>query len=165
MKQQAIWTHTDKPPLVPRAWKLFVDGASRNNPGPAGVGIYLTYDAAPVEQQGFFLGIYTNNQAEYLALIIGLIIARQHDTMTHIDIISDSQLLVRQMMGQYRVKNPELQKLQKIAVALLEDLEYSFSHVLRENNQEADALANMGIDNKIVVPADIQKLLQSYKAL
>ncbi len=165
MKQQSLWCPTDDPKSVVGVWKLYIDGASRNNPGPSGVGIYLIHKDTPKDQQGYYLGIKTNNQAEYLALVVGIICARPYIQNDPIDIISDSQLLVRQMTGQYRVKNPELQKLQKIAFALLEDIEYRFCHVLREKNKEADALANLGVDKKIPLPEEIKKLLESYSAL
>jgi ribonuclease HI len=165
MIQQSLWCSNDDPKLEPSEWKLYIDGASRNNPGPSGAGIYLIQNGTPQEQQGYYLGICTNNQAEYLALIIGLVIMRIYLNDQSIDIISDSQLLVRQMTGHYKVRNPELQKLQKIAFALLEDIEYRFCHVLRENNKEADALANLGIDKKIPLPDHIAKLLESYSAL
>lgn len=93
-------------------WLLFVDGASRNNPGPSAAGIYLLKDDLAFEKDGFYLGIKTNNEAEYLALFIGLFFLFEYvqdgDT---VHIISDSQLLVRQIMGQYKVKQPHLKLL------------------------------------------------------
>src|SRR5437867_2256163 len=82
-------------PVAVRAyWKLSVDGASRNNPGPAGAGIYLIKNEHVVEASGYALGVKTNNQAEYLALLIGLVYLRQHmEPRDLVLIISDSQLL------------------------------------------------------------------------
>ncbi len=165
MKQQTLWCPTDDPKAEEGSWKLFVDGASRNNPGPSGAGIFISYKGEPREQLGYYLGLKTNNQAEYLALVVGIISVRPFVGKDRLDIISDSQLLVRQMTGHYRVKNPELKKLQKIASALLEGMEYRFCHVLREKNKEADALANLGVDKKIPLPEDVQKLLKSYSVL
>src|ERR1700733_1037262 len=84
-------------------WKLFIDGAARNNPGPAGAGIYITKNDKPFKKLGFYLGVKTNNQAEYGALLLGLhALKATWDSRDHLDIISDSQLLVRQFKGEYR---------------------------------------------------------------
>ena len=165
MKQLSVCCHTD-PDGKPAAWQLAIDGASRNNPGDSGVGIVITHDGKPVAGHGYFIGTYTNNQAEYLAMIIGIIRLREHVAEDdRVDIISDSQLLVRQMTGEYRVKNPELKKLRTIAFELLGTLRYRLCHVMRENNKDADAWANKGIDERIKVPQDVARLLQSYHAL
>lgn len=155
------------------SWCLYIDGAARNNPGPAGAGIYLLKNDSPmvgtpvvdtpVVREGFFLGSRTNNQAEYLALVIGAALIRMHVRQgERIRIISDSQLLVRQMMGQYRAKNPALKQLQKAAVDLLKGYEYRFDHVMREENVMADSLANKGIDQHVRVPEDIVTMLRTY---
>src|ERR1700733_8346426 len=92
-----------------REWHLFVDGAARNNPGPAGAGIYIVCNGTAVAEQGYFLGVKTNNQAEYIALILGLCQIHAHiaqgDTVR---IFSDSELLIRQLQGVYLIKNREL---------------------------------------------------------
>lgn len=137
-------------------WQLFVDGASRNNPGPSGAGIYLTKNHAKEFAQGFFLGIKTNNQAEYLALLIGLIIAIPRIEQDCLEIVSDSLLLVNQLNGIYRVKNPELQILHQKALNLLSTIDYTVVHVLRAKNVNADEMANIGIDQKIAIPAEIK---------
>lgn len=145
-------------------WKLFIDGAARNNPGSAGAGICLLKDDVIVAQEGFFLGLRTNNQAEYLALLLGIFWLKKYVQQgKSIRIVSDSQLLVRQMIGQYRVKNSDLQLLQHVAFKLLEGYEYRFCHVLREQNKMADMFANLGIDKKIVPPDDFIRLLRSYE--
>src|SRR5579872_1960103 len=93
-------------------WTLFVDGASRNNPGPSGAGMYIEKDGVLVIKDGYFLGIKTNNQAEYLALLLGLFMVAEHmHGKDQLRIISDSQLLVRQLMGVYKVRQPHLQRL------------------------------------------------------
>ena len=72
-------------------WKLFIDGAARNNPGPAGAGIYITKNDKPFKKDGYYLGKKTNNQAEYGALLVGLFYVTQHlEPHDHLDIISDS---------------------------------------------------------------------------
>lgn len=141
-------------------WQLFVDGAARNNPGPAGVGIYILKNGESFDRKGFFLGSKTNNQAEYAALLIGLVIVKgymqPHDTLT---IVSDSELLVKQVQGLYKVKQPELQKLHAQALVFLKTLTYVIRHVLRSENPVADELANHGIDKKIQLPPVIAEKL------
>ena len=148
----------------PSPWKLWVDGAARNNPGPAGAGIYLCKDTSVVARQGFFLGSRTNNQAEYLALLLGIFyFVRSTPPGDTIHIISDSQLLVRQMIGKYRVKNADLLRMQQCAFALLKGYTCYFFHVAREFNTEADKLANVGIDKRRYPPTEFVKLLQTYE--
>lgn len=166
MKQLDLFPKTPNnshsaPEHVADMWQLFIDGAARNNPGPAGVGIYILKNGEPFERKGFFLGSKTNNQAEYAALLIGLVMVKEvmrlHDTLT---IVSDSELLVKQVQGLYKVKQPELQKLHAQAVVLLQSLSYVIRHVLRSENPVADELANHGIDKKIQLPSIIaQKLV------
>ena len=146
---------------VRRYWKLFFDGASRNNPGPSGAGLFLLKGDESVEKRGFFLGKKTNNQAEYFALLLGLFYLKRHlcegDLVL---IVSDSQLLVRQLKGEYKVKNAKLKPLHGLAKSLLCDVAYNAVHVLREENKEADALANEGIDKKRKPPQKFLDLLQ-----
>jgi len=145
-------------------WKIYVDGAARNNPGKAGAGIYIVANDVPVEQQGFYLGIKTNNEAEYYALLLGLFLVRAKIQKSDpVLLISDSQLLVRQLQGSYKVKKPELQKLHGIAKKMLHGIKYDVAHVLREDNEQADALANMGIDKKIPVPQAFTDMLHTYE--
>lgn len=145
-------------------WELYVDGAARNNPGPAGAGIYITKDGEPFVQQGFYLGVKTNNQAEYLALLLGVYSAGLHmskgDALT---IKSDSELLVRQLNGVYKVKNPGLTQLYHGVRSYLQTLHYIIQHVPREQNKIADKLANMGIDKKIEVPQELLAVWPIYE--
>jgi ribonuclease HI len=135
------------------SWQLYVDGAARNNPGPAGAGIYLCMQGAPVERYGFYVGSKTNNQAEYYALLLGILIAKKRIERQDVLLInSDSQLLVRQLQGIYRVRSPELVPLYQGAHCLLQGLQYQVAHIPREQNEYADALANKGIDEKIAIP-------------
>jgi ribonuclease HI len=137
-------------------WKLFVDGAARNNPGPAGIGIVLIREDVPVLEQGFYIGERTNNQAEYMALLIGVCQARgMMKSGDLLEIRSDSELLVRQITGHYGVKDHTLKVLYQQVVANLQNISYRIAHVRRELNTIADALANAGIDGKIPVPPDI----------
>src|SRR5258707_15746433 len=88
-----------------RHWKLFVDGASRNNPGPSGAGIYIVQDEQFFHEYGFYLGKKTNNQAEYLALLLGLFtLKKMVKKGDKVHVISDSLLLVQQIKGIYKVR-------------------------------------------------------------
>lgn len=142
-------------------WSLYIDGAARNNPGPAGVGIYLLENNVPVLKQGVFLGDKTNNQAEYIALLLGLWYTLKYINSTDKLVIkSDSQLLVRQITGEYKIKNKELEKLYYYAKNILNNLNYRIVHIVRADNKVADSLANFGIDKKISVPPEFVSFLE-----
>jgi ribonuclease HI len=146
-------------------WHLFFDGASRSNPGLAGAGICLIRMGELMYRRGFFLGHRTNNQAEYLALLLGLFYAhKQLNAGDYLIIASDSELLIKQMHGAYRVRDAVLKKFFDIAHGFLgqTNITYKFIHVVREKNQEADAMANKGIDKKISMPVEFIKLMRSY---
>ncbi|MFC1894995.1 ribonuclease HI family protein [Candidatus Dependentiae bacterium] len=155
-------------------WKIFVDGAARGNPGKAGAGIYITNkNQSPIES-GIYLGTKTNNQAEYLSLLFALFTIKKElkkqkinfgniTTLTNIKIFSDSELLVKQMNGEYRVKNPILFKMKTLVDQLLENVSYKISHVLREKNKVADKLANIGIDKRQEIPIGFKKILSKSK--
>ncbi len=135
--------------------KVYIDGASRNNPGHSGAGIYLIKDETVLVQKGFYLGVKTNNQAEYLAFLLAIFYAKQYmQKSDKLVIISDSQLLVRQISGIYSVKNSELKKMFDCAINLLKDYNYQILHVLREHNKIADKLANHGIDKRAPLPPE-----------
>lgn len=147
-------------------WVLFVDGASRNNPGPSGAGIYILKDTVVSIKCGYYLGIKTNNQAEYLALLFGLFILSEHvESGDTVRIVSDSQLLVRQLMGVYKVKQPHLQPLHAACKEKMLKLGATISHVLRDENTEADAMANYGVDNKQLPPKNYIAMLKAYDIL
>ncbi|MCA9770437.1 ribonuclease HI family protein [Candidatus Dependentiae bacterium] len=142
-------------------WKMYIDGASRNNPGESGVGICIKKNDQLFAQYSFYLGLKTNNQAEYLALLLGLCVLNNHIEQDDlVQIISDSQLLVRQINRQYRVKHPLLQPLHSAAQKLLAPLNYSIGHVLREENIQADELANLAVDKKSHIPQEYIILLR-----
>jgi ribonuclease HI len=130
-------------------WRLYCDGASRGNPGPAGAGAVL-YDPRGnlAAQASEFLGEATNNVAEYQALLLGLKLARDLK-VPRLRLLADSQLLVRQLTGHYRVKSPHLIPLWQQAIKELQSFEAcGIAHVPREENREADALANRAIDHQ-----------------
>src|SRR5436190_9829747 len=144
-------------------WKLFVDGASRNNTEASGAGIYILKNDILVIKCGYYLGVKTNNQAEYLALLLGLFIIKEYMNKADcIYIVSDSQLLVRQLMGIYKVRHPELYKLYIVCKEKINAMHASITHVLREENSEADAMANQGIDNKLFPPKHYLSQLKQY---
>ncbi len=128
---------------------LYIDGASRGNPGKAGTG-YVIRDGKGrmVQKGGRYLGRKTNNYAEYSALIDGLKRCLSLE-LTCLDVRSDSELLVRQLNGRYRVKSPNLAPLFKEAKKLMESFEsVTITHIGREQNREADSLANLSIDTR-----------------
>ena len=134
---------------APTALRLHVDGASRGNPGEAGFGIHVTDpEGGEVAALFGYLGQATNNVAEYQALLHGLRFALANGA-TSVEVFSDSELLVRQLEGRYRVKNAGLQPLFREAQSLLARFSRArVSHVPRERNREADALANRAVDEK-----------------
>lgn len=126
---------------------LYCDGASRGNPGPASYGFVL-FDPSghPVVEHGKTLGVATNNVAEYEGLVAGLEAALAAG-VRHLEVRLDSLLLVRQVMGEFRVKAPGLKALHRRAVGLLTRFEKAtIGHVPREQNGRADALANAALD-------------------
>ncbi|UCF32058.1 MAG: ribonuclease HI family protein [bacterium] len=123
-----------------------VDGAARGNPGPAGAGFLVMGRGWTTVRRGEYLGEATNNVAEYQALLFGLEEAVKAGAV-RVRICSDSELLVKQMTGEYRVKNPRLKDLFMRAQRMASNLkDVTYSHIPREENKEADRLANMAID-------------------
>ncbi|MDP3938723.1 MAG: ribonuclease HI family protein [Deltaproteobacteria bacterium] len=138
-----------KGPVKARKVVLYTDGASRGNPGLSGAGAFLTTeDGRVVSRVAMFLGEMTNNMAEYTALLIGLKEARRIGA-EEITIRSDSELLVRQLDGRYKVKNETLKILHGSALDLLAGFKrWKAAHIRREKNEEADRLANQAIDER-----------------
>ena len=130
-------------------WLLMVDGASRGNPGEAGCGAVLfNPEGESVRELSRYLGKATNNVAEYAGLLMGLEEALKL-LIKRLRVESDSELLVRQLNGIYRVKEPRLVELHQKARELLRRFEsYRIMHVRREQNRIADRLANQGIDER-----------------
>jgi ribonuclease HI len=128
-------------------WLLMVDGAARGNPGDAGCGAAICDESgAVVKELSRYLDRTTNNVAEYEGLLIGLDALIQLGRKK-IRVQSDSQLLVRQLNGEYRVKDEKLKVLYQHALTLLRQFDsYRILHVYREMNRVADRLANRGID-------------------
>jgi ribonuclease HI len=126
---------------------LYADGACRGNPGPAGSGAALVNEEGQVVAEATrYLGPGTNNVAEYTALIIGLEEALRHD-VEELEVRMDSKLVVEQMNGRWRVRDPKLRPLATRARALLLRLpSWRIGHIPRAENSVADALANRAID-------------------
>jgi len=131
-------------------WSLYCDGASRGNPGPAGAG-YVLYDVKDERRaaEGRYLGVATNNVAEYQALILGLHKALELG-VKNLAVFSDSELLVRQLNGSYQVKKPHLLPLWNEARKALQKFRFhAISHLDRSFNHEADRLARQAIDQYV----------------
>jgi ribonuclease HI len=136
-----------EPKSAPAAHTAHVDGGARGNPGPAGYGVAIQ-DASgqPVAELSEYLGHRTNNYAEYQGLLAALRYAAEHQIKA-LKVISDSELMVRQMKGVYKVRHPELRKLYEQAQMLIRQLEhFEIRHALREHNKTADRLANEAMD-------------------
>ncbi len=128
---------------------IYTDGASRNNPGESGAGVYILRDGEPVGRIARYLGTTTNNIAEYTAAIIGLEHAVKAGAKS-VRMFADSELMVKQVNGQYKVKNEGLKPLHgrvRELIARIGSVEVQY--IPRERNKEADALANKAIDEKI----------------
>ena len=132
--------------------RLHADGGSRGNPGPAGAGAVLYgRDGKILHEWKCYLGIGTNNEAEYRGLILGLTESLGKG-YRNLSIFLDSELVVRQLTGRYRVKNERLKKLYDEVTALLDGLEcWTIAHVARDGNREADRLVNEAIDGGLSI--------------
>ncbi|MFQ5587281.1 MAG: ribonuclease HI family protein [Nitrospiria bacterium] len=132
-----------------KMFSVYTDGASRGNPGRASIGVMIQdKDGQALQTLSEYLGIATNNEAEYTALIRGLeAVARFNPD--RIDFYLDSQLVVRQMTGEYKIKNKNMQVLAKKVKTLCDNIRPAtvhFHHIPREKNKEADRLANEALD-------------------
>ena len=127
--------------------KLFTDGGSRGNPGPAAYGFVLeAEDGTVLDARGEAIGVATNNVAEYSALIAGLERARLLE-VNELEVVSDSELLVKQMRGEYKVKNAALRELSLDAARLAREIgKVTYTAVRREHNELADRLVNEALD-------------------
>jgi probable phosphoglycerate mutase len=126
----------------------YIDGGSRGNPGPAGYGVAINNAAGRrIAELSDYLGVQTNNFAEYSGLLAALEYAVKHGHKA-LKVVSDSELLVKQTRGEYKVRNETLQQMAHEARELIRKLEsFQIRHVLREQNREADGLANRAMDS------------------
>jgi ribonuclease HI len=129
---------------------IYTDGASRGNPGEAAFAYVISRDGKPVIEKAECLGQMTNNQAEYTALVRALEHALELGPRHRVIVHSDSELMVKQMSGEYRVKNEELRGLYEQASALRQRFDglVTIRHVRREQNKRADQLCNEALDGK-----------------
>ena len=134
---------------------IYTDGGARGNPGPAGAGaVILNAKGKVLAEVSDYLGKTTNNVAEYEALVRALAATKElfdaELSKMEIEIKMDSELIVRQMQGRYKVKAPELKpRFAQVKMLLASMPHYSFKHIPREQNKEADALVNKAIDEGI----------------
>jgi len=148
LQSPQMTAHT--PELFPGNQKTYtahIDGGARGNPGPAGYGVFVTDGAGKaVAELSEYLGKCTNNVAEYSALVAALEWAVEHGA-GELNVVSDSELLVKQMLGQYKVANADLKQLYMKAQQLKRRLSgFKIRHVLRGQNKDADRLANAAMD-------------------
>jgi phosphoribosylglycinamide formyltransferase-1 len=141
-----------------------IDGGSRGNPGPAAAGFTLTDSSGTqLEGKGFFLGKATNNIAEYTGFLKALEAAKQAGA-EQLTVFSDSELLVRQINGQYKVKSEQIRPLFQKAVNLLDEFKsWQVSHIPREKNQQADKLVNQALNLKHDVELEQKDNVQNQK--
>jgi ribonuclease HI len=130
--------------------RVYSDGAARGNPGPSGAGAVLVEPSGQVvDRLGKFLGVQTNNFAEYMGLVLGLRRARELG-VREVEVFADSELMIRQLGGRYQVKSPSLRPLYEEALRLLNDFSrVKLVHVPREMNTAADEMSNRAIDERL----------------
>lgn len=147
VRSRGLFPGDDDPPAPRTALTAFIDGGARGNPGPAGYGVHVEdAEGKTVAELSEYLGRQTNNVAEYSGLIAALDYAVKHGH-TALKIVSDSELLVKQIKGAYKVKSPDLKPLYEQARTLIRKLgHFEIRHVLRAQNKHADRLANAAMD-------------------
>jgi len=133
---------------------IFTDGGARGNPGPAAIGVIIKGEDIGKKEYGEFIGVATNNVAEYKAVIFGLrklkqLIGKDKAAQSTVHVNADSELLVRQMNSEYKVKEEGIQELFMELWNLRMDFgKIDFAHVLREENKEADRMVNYALDRE-----------------
>lgn len=132
---------------------LHTDGASRGNPGQAAAGFIATCNEHEILRGSKYLGLKTNNEAEYLALQLALSeLLAAGQAHAHLEVRADSELMIRQLQGKYKVKAPGLRTIFAETKALLQKFaSHRFVHVTREQNREADRLANQALDEHVAL--------------
>ena len=158
---------TEQAEKAPEHYLLaYIDGGARGNPGPAGYGVVIQDESGKkIAALSEYLGRQTNNFAEYQGLIAALEHAIQHGYKA-LQVVSDSELLVRQIKGIYKVKNATLQDLHARAKQLIRQLDwFSIGHVLRGKNQEADRLANEAMDKGTGRAVSLPEARQEYEGV
>jgi ribonuclease HI len=138
------------PTSVATRVRVYSDGAARGNPGPAGAGAVLVApNGQIIDRLGKFLGVQTNNYAEYMGLLLGLQRAQELG-VKEVEVYADSELMIRQLGGRYQVKSPTLRPLYEEAMSFLKEFSrVKLVHVPREMNAAADEMSNRAIDEKM----------------
>ena len=133
---------------------IYTDGGSRGNPGPSAIGVVISQEGQTVKKYGEYIGEGTNNQAEYKAVVFALkkvkqLFGKQKAKDAEIDVFSDSELLVKHINHQYKIKEGELQSLfLEVWNLMLDFKQVNFQHTLRGGNKEADEMVNQALDEK-----------------
>ena len=126
--------------------QVFCDGASRSNPGDASIGVSISFDGKEIHTISREIGIATNNEAEYQALIDGLNYCIEN-SINEVDVFLDSKLVIEQVNKNYKVKAHNLKEFNSEVENMIKDFKYiKFNHVYREDNKRADQLANLALD-------------------
>ena len=129
--------------------KIYCDGASKGNPGLASIGISFQKNGKEVDTISKFIGICTNNVAEWKSLLAGLRRSIEFKEL-EIEVFMDSELVVKQAKGEYKVKSKNLKDLkEKFDIEVQKLSSFKISHILREKNKRADELANLGLKNRL----------------
>ncbi len=126
--------------------QVFCDGASRSNPGDASIGVSISFDGKEIHTISREIGIATNNEAEYQALIDGLNYCIEN-SINEVDVFLDSKLVIEQVNKNYKVKAHNLKEFNSQVENMIKEFKYiEFNHVYREDNKRADQLANLALD-------------------
>jgi len=150
MTQDTLFRNSPRDPAPPSGvMTAHIDGGARGNPGPSAYGVIIRNSKGKiVKELGQYLGLQTNNFAEYSGLLAALEYA-QKEKIPSLKVFSDSELLVKQMKGQYKVKSPGLVPLYERARSLVRQLQhFSIEHVRREQNRDADRMVNEVLDQR-----------------
>jgi len=151
--------------MADETWTVRIDGASRGNPGAAAYAVVIERPGQEPVEESDRMGSTTNNIAEYTALVKGLELATRLGGRL-LDVVSDSELLVKQMNGEYRVKNEDLKQLYAQAQAGLKKFEQvNIRHVRREQNKRADKLCNEALDGQPRAPIEAAPLAEATSPL
>lgn len=146
--------HEPTGPAPVSRWTVEADGGSRGNPGPAGSGTVVIDETGVVAAAfGRWLGIATNNVAEYTAMLDGVTWVFDHDPHAEVDVVMDSKLVVEQMSGRWKVKHPDMRALHTAARGVIAGRSVRFRWVPRLENGRADAIANLVMDAREDVTA------------
>jgi len=144
---------------VKEKFEIFIDGASKGNPGLAGVGVVILKNNKVVKEFGRYIGYTTNNVAEYVALIFSLQAALILKAK-HVSVKTDSQLLAKQINKEYKVKNPNIKFLFEIATHAITGFKhFEITHIVREKNQNADFLATQAVKEQVMFSARAGKMI------